>query len=407
MLSVAKTFVPVLVSMLVGAAAVLVYLQSQPATLLSPVGSPAPAASQPAAPAQSMATREAIFDDNVVVSVYERVSPSVVYITTRGPARASAAPTPSPRLPNPQLPVPPIPQRGAGTGVIVDGQGYILTNNHVVDNAQTVNVTLASGENLSAKVLGRDPGNDLAVVKVEADKDKLVPAKLGDIEGLKVGQIAIAIGSPFGLERTVTVGVISSLGRTFATSSGTRPLRNLIQTDAAINPGNSGGPLLNSKGEVIGINTAIESPVQGSVGVGFAVPVNAAKKALPDLMAGKAVRHPWLGISGSPVTGELAKTLGVDPGGVYVAEVIPGGPAEKAGIKGAAGHGESTTPTEVPKGGDVILAVDGKKVNKVEEISSYLDTKSPGDTVTVTVRREGQTTEVQVTLAEWPEQLSN
>jgi S1-C subfamily serine protease len=174
----------------------------------------------------------------------------------------------------------------------------------------------------------------------------------------------------------------------------------MIQTDAAINPGNSGGPLMNSKGEVIGINSSIESPTGGWVGIGFAVPVNTAKASINDMIAGKKVSHPWLGISGTEVTQSLATELGIPAEGVYVVQVVSGSPAEKAGIKGTT-HGAANN--EIPAGGDVILAVDGKQVKKVEEISSYLDTKRSGDTVTVTVRRDGQTQDLKVTLADWPD----
>jgi S1-C subfamily serine protease len=179
----------------------------------------------------------------------------------------------------------------------------------------------------------------------------------------------------------------------------------MIQTDAAINPGNSGGPLLNSKGEVVGITTAIESPVRGSVGVGFAVPINTAQRYLSDLIGGKAISHPWLGISGTPVTSSLARELEIPAEGVYVIQVMPDSPALAAGFKGAGRV--SQTPGQIPKGGDVILAVDGQKVSRVEDISSYLDTKKVGDIVKFTLRRDGANKEVEVTLAEWPQDLGS
>ncbi|HEX2987449.1 MAG TPA: trypsin-like peptidase domain-containing protein, partial [Chloroflexota bacterium] len=229
--------------------------------------------------ASAVVTRQSILDEDTVVSVYEKLSPTVVNITSKGIQV--------------DTPLGQIPQQGAGSGVIIDDQGHILTNNHVVEGATELEVTLSNGDSVQGKLLGRDPGTDLAVIKIDVDKAKLTVAPLGDSNALKVGQLAIAIGNPFGLDRTVTVGVISSLGRTYASSTGSRPIRDMIQTDAAINPGNSGGPLLNSKGEVIGINSVIESPVRGSVGIGFAIPINTAQRILPDLIAGKSITHPW------------------------------------------------------------------------------------------------------------------
>jgi S1-C subfamily serine protease len=226
---------------------------------------------------------------------------------------------------------------------------------------------------------------------------------LGDSDALRVGELAIAIGNPFGLDRTITVGVISSLGRNYPSVSG-RTIANMIQTDAAVNPGNSGGPLLNAAGEVIGINTAIESPVRGSVGIGFAVPINTAKGFLPQMKEGGEVKHPWLGISGVGITPNLADDLKLSVReGVYVADVVPNSPAAEAGIKGAVRtqtqrNADSALP---PAGGDIVVAVDAKKVTKIEDIISYLDTKRVGDTVSVSLVRDGNSMKVDVTLAEW------
>ncbi len=395
MTSLLKNFVLVLLSMLMGAVLVSGYMRYQPtATVATPL----------VASASASASKASLMDEDAIASIYDRVSPAVVYITSRGVQR-STTPREFPQLPGiPQLPQQPQPSTGTGSGVIIDDQGHILTNNHVVDGADRLDVTLASGDTVQAKLLGRDPGNDLAVLKIDVDKSKLTVASLGDSSKLKAGHMAVAIGNPFGLERTITVGVISSVGRTYSGGTSSRPIRNMIQTDAAINPGNSGGPLLNSAGEVIGITTAIESPVRGSVGIGFAVPINTAQSELSDLIAGNAISHPWLGISGTPVTSDLAQQLGVPAEGVYVVQVMPDSPASDAGIKGAVRRGTRTPDNgQMPKGGDVILAVDAQKVSKVEEISSYLDTKKPGDKVTLTVRRSGANQQVEVTLAEWPE----
>ncbi len=382
MTSILKNSVIVLLAMLMGAATVIGYLQYQPLTAAAPLVASVEAA---------VASKSSLFDEDTVVSVYERVSPAVVFIARKGV-------TQDPILGQ-------MPERGSGSGVIIDDQGHILTNNHVVDGADSLDVTLANGETIPGKLIGRDAGNDLAVVKVEVDKRQFSFAPLGDASKLKVGQLAIAIGNPFGLQRTVTVGVVSSLGRSFPSASG-RTIRDMVQTDAAINPGNSGGPLLNSSGEVIGINTAIESPVGASVGIGFAVPINnVVQQSISAMLAGKSVTHPWLGISGSQVTADLAKELDIPIEGVYVASVIQDSPAAKAGVKGAARRSPQTPSASAGKGGDVILAVDGRKVSKVEDISSYLDTKQSGDTVRLSIRREGAEQELPVILADWPDQV--
>ena len=386
--SLAKVFAVALFAAIVSATGVVAYFQIQPSAV-GRVAVSAANAAESAAPG-----RQSFLNDDVVTSVYDSVGAAVVYITSEGAPRATQ--------------FGPMPERGTGSGVIIDDQGHILTNNHVVSGSTKLQVLLATGETVPANTLGRDPGNDLAVIKIDmskvADRSKIRWAPLGDSDALKVGQLAIAIGNPFGLERTVTVGVVSSLGRTFSGTTGSRPIRNMIQTDAAINPGNSGGPLLNSQGQVIGINSAIESPVRGNVGIGFAVPINTAKGSLNDLKtAGKLLSHPWLGISGTPVNSEVATQLGIPAEGVYVVVTMPDSPAAAAGIRGAISNQGRTPSADLPTGGDVILAVDGQKVTKVEEISSYLDTKRADDQVTLTVRRDGGTTDVKITLAEWPE----
>jgi putative serine protease PepD len=323
-------------------------------------------------------------DEQLLVDLYERVSPAVVNITNRrGQQLASGE----------------FPRSGAGSGVVFDARGYILTNNHVVDDASRLEVTLADGTNVGAELVGRDPGNDLAIVKIDVPAEKLTLAPFGDSDQLKAGQFAIAIGNPFGLERTITTGIISSVGRTRG-DGGRRPIRNMIQTDAPINPGNSGGPLLNSRGEVVGINTAIESPVRGSVGIGFAVPINTAKTFMPEMLNGAKVTHPWLGISGVQLTDGRAREIGLSVNeGVYVCATVANGPAAKAGLRAA-----DCKPTgELPKGGDAILAIDGRRLQKTDDISAYLDTKKVGDVVKLEILRDGQRQTLDVTLGEWPE----
>jgi len=405
-----------LVGVLLGAALTLAYLQSQSALVTNNILAAAAAtpsrlaqaapATEAQTPAEAKApatvaqtpTQAPANGEDVVVGVYERVSPAVVNITVSG------AHIPLPNAPQ-DVPI------GTGSGVIVNADGRILTNNHVVADAKSLDVTLADGTTLSGKVLGTDPGSDLAVVKVDLPADavksgKVGVATLGDSDKLKVGQMAIAIGNPFGYDHTVTVGVISGLQREIPSDSA-NPIRGGIQTDAAINPGNSGGPLLNSAGEVIGINTSIESPVRGSVGIGFAVPINAAKRNLDKLSAGQTVDHPWLGIYGTELTPQLVEQLGLTVNkGVYVTQAIKDAPAQKAGIVGAVAAGAQLPQTgNVPKGGDVITAVDGNPVSTVADIGGYLDAqKSVGDVVKVTVRRGNEDLTLEVTLGVRPNQ---
>ena len=393
-----KNFVLVLIAMVVGAALMLGYQRYQPAAAVT---------TPLVASAQASASKASLMDEDTIASIYDRVSPAVVYITSTSQSGTRTSPFGGlPQLPGlPQQPQQPQPSTGTGSGIIIDDQGHILTNNHVVEGADRIDVTLANDTTVQAKLLGADPGNDLAVLKIDVNASDLTVANLGSSKDLRPGQMAIAIGNPFGLDHTITVGVISSVGRTYSGGSSARPIKNMIQTDAAINPGNSGGPLLNSSGQVIGITSAIESPVRGSVGVGFAVPIDTANSELQDLIAGKAISHPWLGISGTSVTSNVAQDLGVPAEGVYVVQVMPNSPAASAGLQGATVTRGSQSSTQTPKGGDVILAVDGQKVSKVEEISTYLDTKKVGDKVTLTIRRSGQEKQVEVTLAAWPADL--
>jgi S1-C subfamily serine protease len=264
-------------------------------------------------------------------------------------------------------------------------------------------VTLADKSKVPGSLIGRDPNNDLAVIRVSVPREKLTPLKLGDSSQLQVGQMAIAIGNPFGLDRTITRGVVSALGRSLKAETG-RQIRNVIQTDAAINPGNSGGPLLNSRGEVIGINTAIFSPSGGSVGIGFAIPVNTARKVVPQLIARGRASHPWMGISGLDVTPNLARTLSLPvTEGIMIAQVAPGGPAARAGLW--ASHRRVRVGNYLMTvGGDIIQALDGKKITSVDDLTAFLDEqKKAGDEVRVDVLREGKPLTVIVRLGELPE----
>jgi putative serine protease PepD len=324
--------------------------------------------------------------------VYERVSQSVVVITVSSSGGAFE-----------------FPNSGAGSGIVLDVEGHILTNDHVVSGADTVEVRFADGTIAPAEVVGEDPSNDLAVIVVDPSSvDLPEPVALGDTSALRIGDPVLAIGNPFNFEGTLTQGIVSGLDRIQATGAGNaRPLRNLIQTDAPVNPGNSGGPLLNCRGEVVGINTLIENPTGDNVNVGiaFAVSIDVAKRSLDDLEAGQTVSHPWLGIAGAPLTPALAEELGIDTdAGVYVTYVAPEGPAAAAGVQGAfEGEQEAAQSPELVPGGDVITAVDGEAVTSVEELAGYLDSsKEAGDTVEVTIIRDGGEQTIEVTLEEWP-----
>lgn len=328
-------------------------------------------------------------EEQIVISVYKQASPGVVHITSTALAY--------------DFFFNPVPQRGTGSGFIVDDRGYILTNNHVVEEAESLEVTLADKSKIPAKLVGRDPSNDLAVIKITVPKEKLSPLKMGNSDALQVGQMAIAIGNPFGLDRTVTRGVVSSVGRTLRAESG-RQIRGIIQTDAPINPGNSGGPLLNSRGEVIGINSAIYTPSGGSVGIGFAVPINIAKRLLPQLIAKGKASHPWLGISGLDITPEVAKSLKLPAKeGILVIQASPQGPAGRAGMKGSVQRARVGN-TLVRVGGDIIVAVDGRKVSSVDELTAFLDEeRKVGDEVKIELLRKGRPMTLSIRLGELPE----
>jgi len=274
-------------------------------------------------------------------------------------------------------------QRSLGSGFIIDTKGLILTNNHVVEQTDEIKVTLSDKSEFSAKIIGRDSKTDLALIRIEADKP-LKPLPLGDSEKLEVGDWVVAIGNPFGLGHTVTAGIVSAKYRQIGAGS----YDNFIQTDASINPGNSGGPLLNTAGQVIGINSAIFSQTGGSVGIGFAIPINMAKDLLPQLKKGKVVRG-WLGVVIQKITPELKEALDLkDEKGALVADVVSGGPAEKAGIKR----------------GDVILSFDGKDIQEMNDLPYIVASTPVGKMVTVEVVRKGQAKTFQVEVGELKEE---
>ncbi len=316
------------------------------------------------------------------ISVYRKNIPSVVNITSRAVAFDFFYGL--------------VPQEGQGSGFIIDKDGHILTNYHVVADARSVEVTLHNRRKYHATVIGTDPSHDLAVIQISAPN--LTPAVLGDSKHLEVGQKVYAIGNPFGLSGTLTTGIVSSI----------RPVREpngpiideAIQTDAAINPGNSGGPLLNWQGQVIGINTMILSSVGQSAGIGFAIPINTAKAVLGDLVTLGRVRRPALGIQTIPITPELADQMGLAADyGLLIVSVVPGGPADHAGLKGGSERAYlGNYPIKV--GGDLIVAIDGQNIQDQQDLAHVMNNHRAGDTVTVTVYRGKNKMDIKVTLGE-------
>ncbi|MDH4267035.1 MAG: trypsin-like peptidase domain-containing protein [Deltaproteobacteria bacterium] len=295
----------------------------------------------------------------------------------------------------------PVPREGSGSGSIIDNRGHILTNNHVIRDAQKLEVTLFDGSKWPAQLVGTDPDTDLAVIKINPPLEKMKPLSFGDSKKLQVGQKVLAIGNPFGLGLTLTTGIISSLGRTIRSEVGTT-IEDVIQTDASINPGNSGGPLLNSAGEIIGVNTAILSPTGVSAGIGFAIPVNTAKRIVSELIAKGFVSYPYLGAVVHTIIPQFAKALGLkSEKGAMVVEVTPGGPADKAGLKGANKQAQIGNFIH-PVGGDIIIQADKSEVNEAEELIKYLRDRKIGDAVTLKIIRDGKIREVKVTLQERP-----
>ncbi|MDO8578263.1 MAG: trypsin-like peptidase domain-containing protein [Dehalococcoidales bacterium] len=320
----------------------------------------------------------ALYDEGTVMSIYDKSTPAIVEIDV---AQASLRGR--------------VIGEGQGSGFLINTDGTILTNNHVVEGASKILVVFNNGKTVSANVVGTDSIHDLALIKVDPSAvSGVTPLTLADSNTVKPGQMAIAMGFPFGLDESITVGVISGLNRTV---SGSR-LTGMLQTDAALNPGNSGGPLLNANGEVIGINTAIETQA-GAEGIGFAIPSNVARRALPALSTGKSLQRPWMGISYLALNADLARQLNISVDrGIYIVNVIPESPAEKAGLKGS-GVSQNRTPSP---GGDVITAVDGHSVKSIFDLLTYVSDKQVGDPVTLSVLRAGSSTELTLTLGARP-----
>jgi S1-C subfamily serine protease len=295
-----------------------------------------------------------------------------------------------------------------GSGFVIDTEGRLLTNNHVVENASKITVKLGSSEKAyPATVVGADPSTDVALLKVDLPSDQLHPLPLGDSSKVEVGDPVVAIGNPFGLDRTVTSGIVSALQRQIEAPAGFS-ISHVIQTDAAINPGNSGGPLINANGEVIGINSQIETgggSTGGNVGIGFAIPINTAREVAKQIEENGKVEHAYLGITGGSITPDLAKAVNLPvEEGVLVSEVASGGPAAKAGIEG--GNTEATIEgASVTLGGDIITELNGKKVAGMEDLVNVINSSKPGEEVEVTLLRGGKEKTVKVTLGNRPSRV--
>jgi S1-C subfamily serine protease len=333
--------------------------------------------------------------EDQVIAVYEAASPSVVNVTNRSTVYS--------RFQGAEV------QEGTGSGFVYDTDGHILTNYHVIENADELLVTLAGGQVYPADVVGQDPASDLAVLQIDAGDQLPPPLTLGDSNTLRVGQFVVAIGNPYGLERTLTTGVVSALGRVIEGAENNQFIGEAIQTDAAINPGNSGGPLLNLKGQVVGINSQIISPSGASAGIGFAVSASTVQRVTPRLIAQGYYPHPWLGADMVALTTQIVQVLrdaGIEvpvEEGLLVVDTTARGPADQAGVRGPQ-QWVRMWRSQLPAGEDIITAIDGQLVKDLQTLTVYLETKSIGDTVTLTIRRGSKDLSISVTLGEAPQQ---
>jgi S1-C subfamily serine protease len=349
-----------------------------------------------ASPLPQPAPREASGKGLTVNQIYQQDSSGVAFVQAQQAPQSSSA-------------FNPFGGGGGGTatgsGFVIDHSGHVLTNAHVVDGASKIQVTLGNTDTsqpVSAQVVGKDPSTDVALLKVDAPSSELHPLTLGNSSAVQVGNPVVAIGNPFGLDRTVTAGIVSALQREIKAPNGFT-INNVIQTDAAINPGNSGGPLLDANGQVIGINSQIESPNGGgNVGIGFAVPINTAHQVVQQLLANGQVQHAYLGISGANLTPEIADILNLPvKEGALVQTVVPNGPADKAGVNGGSAT-VSIGGQQIRAGGDVITAIDGKPVTSMDEVVSAVNAKQPGDQVQLSLTHGSQKRTVTVTLGNRP-----
>jgi putative serine protease PepD len=343
-------------------------------------------------PSQSQTTvivNESLNEEAIITAVFDNVKDSVVHITSRSAEE--------------NLFMEPTPVTGLGSGVIISEEGYIVTNDHVVSGAENIEIRLSTGYITSARLMGTDPSTDIAVLKIDAPF-RLRAITLGDSSKLKEGQLAIAIGNPFGFDNTVTVGVISAINRTLR-SKDNYIIKGVIQTDAAVNPGNSGGPLLNSKGEVIGINTAIFSTLQGEFqafqGIGFAMPSNTVRRISDELIEKGEITRPWLGITGMSITKDVADIFNLSINeGVLLVGIVEGGPADKAGLVGTAHLNRSEPDFSM---GDIIIGMDDEKTETIDKLVDVLLKHEIGEKVTVEIVRHNETQHVEVVLGQRPQ----
>jgi S1-C subfamily serine protease len=324
-------------------------------------------------------------DESINVRIYRQTAPAVANVLTKATEY--------------DFFMDPVPVEGAGSGFVIDARGYILTNFHVVQEAQSIEVVLGDQSKYAAKFIGADQRNDVALIKIDPKGKQLAVLQLGDSSSLQVGQKVLAIGNPFGFQSTLTTGIVSALGRTVQTSQ-TTFIDEAIQTDAAINRGNSGGPLINSRGEVIGINSAIYTPSGTTAGIGFAIPINTAKSIANDLINDGRVHRAFLGVETLPVGGWLSEALDLPvKEGLLVESATQGGPAAAAGIRGGDRVAQAGM-RRIHIGGDVIVAIDGQKVTSSLDVNLILNRKRPGDTIAITIYRGGKKMDIPAKLSE-------
>jgi S1-C subfamily serine protease len=343
---------------------------------------------RPAAAAETATPAASTSESMSVSEIYEQTSKSVVEITSI----AGGQSTPFGGEGEEQA-------QGQGSGFVYDAEGHIVTNQHVVDGADRVTVRFWDGSTYDANVVGSDPSTDLAVVKVDAPANVLQPLDLGNSDDLTVGEPVVALGSPFGLEGTVTSGIVSALHRQM-TAPNNFTINDSIQTDAAINHGNSGGPLVNGAGEVVGVNAQIESESGGSDGIGFAIPSKTVESIVPQIISNGSVEHAYLGVGVAEINQSVAEELGT-PAGVAITDVRDGGPAAEAGLQAADGSA-TVDGQSYPTGGDVITAVDGEAISTGAELQTAVDAKKPGDSISITYTRDGQSHTIDITLGTRP-----
>jgi len=390
---------------------------SAPQATVPPVSAPPqPKVQSSSASAEGVAALEGTLEN-----IYSFVSPSVVNlrVISKSTGISSAAPD-LPQIPGLPFNTPdqqnPAPkQEGLGSGFVWDMEGHIVTNNHVISGAEQVTVTFSDGTIVEGKVVGADPDSDLAVVKVDTKPELLKPVQMADSSQVKVGEIAVAIGNPFGLQGTMTMGIISALGRSLpsgaegSNNNQTYTIPSIIQTDAPINPGNSGGVLVNDQGQVIGVTSAIESPIRANAGIGFAIPSSIVQKFIPELIRNGKVEHPWIGILGTNLNPDLAKLMGIIPDerGILVLDVTTGSPADKAGLQGSVKDVElNGSNTKV--GGDIITSINGLATKDFDSLVAYLySSTNVGDSVKLTIIRNGKQETLDLSLVARPTQTAS